>query len=518
MEKIFTKRDIKQIKEKGISLEKIEQQLFYFKNGIAKSNLEKCATLNDGILKFLDAELNELSHFFDTNKSQYSICKFVPASGAASRMFKFLLEFLTHFNSETDSINAYINRKKDHDLSVFLVGLKDFPFYNDVKNKVKSLYSEYPELDKDMKNYLFIKTLLAPSYFNFANKPKGVLPFHKINDQILNPVQEHINEVTFFKEQGKKPKIHFTVSKEHLSDFEEITNKYPDVDCTFSFQNETTDTIAVTIENEPFRKSDGSLLFRPGGHGALIENLNKLNADIIFIKNIDNVSPNHFETIISYKKVIGGLLLKTQNKIFKYLKQLEQDKLSDATLTEIEQYATEYLNISLPSNFDKFQSSYKQELLFKELNKPIRVCGMVKNEGETGGGPFWVKNNEGLLSLQIVETSQIDLKNKDQKKIVSQSTHFNPADLVCGIKDYKNNKFNLTNFVDANTGFIVEKNKFGKVLKSFELPGLWNGAMAHWITIFVEVPITTFNPVKSVNDLLKPAHQPREEIYVKGHF
>lgn len=511
MEKIFTKNDIKQISEKGISLEKIEQQLFFFKNGIAKSNLEKSATIGNGILKFSQNDLNELAQYFDAHKSEYAICKFVPASGAASRMFKFLLEFLADFNFETDSINAYINHKKDHDLSVFLVGLKDFPFYNEVKNKTIALYDNYYELDKDKKDYLFIKTLLEGSSFNFANKPKGVLPFHLKENIVVTPVEEHLNEVSFYREVDKNPKVHFTVSKEHLAEFEEITKKYPDIDCTFSFQNETTDTLAVNAENTPFRNKDGTLLFRPGGHGALIENLNQLDVDLVFIKNIDNVSPNNIDTILAYKKVIGGLLLKIKHHIVFYLKLLEQEKLSDEIIVEIEQFALEQLNSSFPLNFDKFQPAYKQELLFKELNRPIRVCGMVKNEGEPGGGPFWVKCSNGLLSLQIVETSQINLKDKEQKKIVAQATHFNPVDLVCGIKDYKNNKFNLLDFVDPNTGFIVEKNKQGKALKSFELPGLWNGGMANWITLFVEVPLTTFNPVKTVNDLLKPAHQPKDK-------
>ncbi len=511
MEEKFSQKDIKQIQDKGISLEKIEQQLHFFSNGIAKVNLEKSATIGDGILAFSPSEIENLIVFFDQNKAKKTIKKFVPASGAASRMFKFLSEFLAEFDFEKDTINSYINHKKDHDLQVFLVGLRNFPFYKQVKDKILEFTPNFYELEKDERDYLFIKTLLSSEYFNFANKPKGVLPFHSKNGLILSPVEEHLNETIFYKKENLKPKVHFTISKEFQEDFELITKKYSAIEVSFSYQKESTDTIAVNLDNTPFRMQDGSLLFRPGGHGALIENLNQLQSDIIFIKNIDNVSQNHIVDIIKYKKVLGGLLLKTQAQVFEYLQQLETKKIDKELIEEIKVFAKDQLNVSLPVNFDKFQKEYKIEFLFNELNKPIRVCGMVKNEGEPGGGPFWVKNENGLSSLQIVETSQINLKDKEQKKIVELATHFNPVDLVCGIKDYKNNTFDLNQFIDPKTGFIVEKNKFGKPVKSFELPGLWNGAMAKWITLFVEVPLSTFNPVKTVNDLLKPSHQPEDK-------
>lgn len=511
MEEKFSQKDIKQIQDKGISLEKIEQQLHFFSKGIAKVNLEKSATIGDGILVFSTEEVENLTAFFDQNKGQKTIKKFVPASGAASRMFKFLIEFLTEFDFENDTINSYINHKRDHDLQVFLVGLRNFPFYRLVKDRILEFKPNYYELEKDEKDYLFIKTLLSSEHFNFANKPKGVLPFHNKNGLILSPIEEHLNETSFYKKEGIKPKVHFTISKEFQEDFEVITQNYSEIEVSYSYQKESTDTIAVNVDNTPFRLQDGSLLFRPGGHGALIENLNQLESDIIFIKNIDNVSQNHIVDIIKYKKVLGGLLLKTQEQVFNYLEQLETNKIDKELIEIIKVFTKEKLNISLPLNFDKFQKEYKIEFLFNELNKPIRVCGMVRNEGEPGGGPFWVKNENGLSSLQIVETSQINLKDKEQKKIVDLATHFNPVDLVCGIKDYKKNTFDLNKFVDTNTGFIVEKNKFGKPVKSFELPGLWNGAMAKWITLFVEVPLSTFNPVKTVNDLLKPSHQPEDK-------
>jgi hypothetical protein len=309
--------------------------------------------------------------------------------------------------------------------------------------------------------------------------------------------------------------IHFTVSPEHLDKFkaqvDKVKNLYENqfhiaYDISFSVQKSSTDVIAVDMNNEPFREHDGSLVFRPGGHGALIENLNDLEADLIFIKNIDNVVPDRLkETTIQYKKAIGGLLLKLQSKIFDYLKGLE--KIENSGLAQkISDFAQSELNINFPEDWGNRSNAEKKSFLFQRLNRPIRICGMVKNEGEPGGGPFWVKNPKGDISLQVVESSQVNTKDAEQLKILQSSTHFNPVDLVCGTKDYLGNSFDLHQFIDHETGFISVKSKDGKNLKAQELPGLWNGAMADWITVFVEVPIITFNPVKTVNDLLRQQH------------
>ncbi len=275
------------------------------------------------------------------------------------------------------------------------------------------------------------------------------------------------------------------------------------------FQNKkkSTDTIAVDLSNKPFLDKKGNLIFRPGGHGALIENMNDLKGDIIFIKNIDNVVPDSIkEETTLYKKALAGLLLGKQEKIFNFLHTLESNKVEESDLCNIADFAENELNIFLPDSFSKMDFGEKKAYLFQHLNRPIRVCGMVKNEGEPGGGPFWVKNSEGEISLQIIESSQIDLNDAEQKKISESATHFNPVDLICGIKDYKWKKFDLLKFVDPETGFISIKSKDGRELKAQELPGLWNGAMANWTTIFVEVPIITFNPVKTVHDLLRDTH------------
>lgn len=511
MEEKFSEYDLKQIQEKGIALKKIEKQLQFFERGMTRINLVRTAIKNDGIWVLSEEEKENYILVFNKKSHFFAIEKFVPASGAASRMFQFLSEFLNEYDFKNETINAFINRKKSNELSVFLIGFKNFPFYQDLKNRTLSLYPDYFNNSRDVKDYLLIKTLLTDALFDFANKPKGILPFHKKGDSIISPVEEHLKETLFYKTATKKAKIHFTISEAHLGDFKKIVDKENNVEVTFSYQQEHTDTLAVHNDNTPFRNEDGSLLFRPGGHGALIENLNQLNADIVFIKNIDNVSQNHYNEILNYKKMLGGILISVQEKVFEFLNYLEEGTLKKEQLDTIIAFANTKLNANLSTDFDKYKKSYQSELLFKILNRPIRVCGMVKNEGEPGGGPFWIKQDNGLVSLQIIESSQVDFNNRKQVEIFNGSTHFNPVDLVCGIKNFKGEKFNLLEFVDENMGFIVKKNKHGKPLKAYELPGLWNGAMAFWNTIFVEVPLTTFNPVKTVNDLLKPAHQPENE-------
>lgn len=511
----FSSADFVQIYEHGIPLENIQKQLIIFKKGISKTVLVEPATVSNGILKLSAADFQQKADFFDANKSSLKLNKFVPASGAATRMFKFLSEFLNDFDIEKESINAYINRKKDSELSIFIVGMDKFPFFDAVYGKLKETFPDFDNLERDYKNYYFIKFLLSPDYFDYANKPKGVLPFHKYKTHIATAAEEHLHECAYYASSNGVSNLHFTVSEAHQSQFESIIDTVKSemekesgtvINTSYSFQNKSTDTIAVDLKNNPFRDKNDKLLFRPGGHGALIENLDNLDADIVFIKNIDNVIQNHIESIALYKKTLAGVLVELQQKVFKYLNGIDEGNVKH--LDEIIDFVKNELNIGVNDGFSKYTSENKISYLKELLDRPIRVCGMVKNEGEPGGGPFWVQDSKGVVSLQIVESSQVDLANAGQAKILASATHFNPVDLVCGMRNYKNEKFDLKQFVDHNSGFIVEKTQNGKPLKSYELPGLWNGAMAKWITVFVEVPLITFNPVKTVNDLLKDPHQP----------
>nr|WP_315195220.1 DUF4301 family protein [uncultured Flavobacterium sp.] len=513
----FSSADFLQIYKHGIPVENIKRQLSIFNEGIQKINLVNPATPEHGILQLSDVEFEQRADFFVINKSKLKLEKFVPASGAATRMFKFLNAFLNEFDIENETINRYINRKKDTELSLFIVGMDKFPFFQEVYEKLKIVYPNFDKLKSDYKNYYFIKMLLSPEYFNFANKPKGILPFHKYPANIVTPIEEHLHECAFYAVSNNHSSLHLTVSESHQEQFEAIIEKIKEgieiksnskIEVNFSCQQKETDTIAVNLDNKPFRNEKGMLVFRPGGHGALIENLNAIDADIVFVKNIDNVIQNDIHQISFYKKALAGILLELQSQTFEYLKVLESKEADDAKIEEILIFIKEKLNIELNNDFYKFKNKIQIDKLRDLLNRPIRVCGMVRNEGEPGGGPFWVRGIDGKVTLQIVESSQIDLNNSKQLKLLEKSTHFNPVDLVCGLKNYQNQKFDLKQFVDPDSGFIVYKNLAGVDLKSYELPGLWNGAMANWLTIFVEVPLFTFNPVKTVNDLLKKAHQP----------
>ena len=509
----FNSDDFIEIHHRKINLETLEYQFQIVKNGLPKINLDRPAVIHDGVLALSNEEAIYHANYFDEKKKNLKLKKFVPASGAATRMFKFLNEFVIDYKPNEETINAYINRKKDKNLYIFLVAKEMFAFYDAVLETAKTLVSDFDSATKDAKDYAFIKAMLSPKHFDFASKPKGVLPFHKYEDRIATAIEEHLNECVAYATSSNKSNLHFTVSEEHRSDFETIVNEIKSkfeaknnssIFVKYSYQDKATDVIALDLEGNPFREENGQLVFRPGGHGALIENLNTLHADIIFIKNIDNVIQNHIEIVTLYKKALAGIVIQIQETVFNYLRILGSGGTSNEILDEIVNFLAAKLNITAPEDFSKYTKESKMEYLQTILNRPIRVCGMVKNEGEPGGGPFWVRDTKGNIFLQIIEASQI---KKNQLKILEKATHFNPVDLVCATKNYQGQQFDLTQFVDKNTGFIVEKNKNGKPLKAYELPGLWNGAMAKWLTVFVEVPLITFNPVKTVNDLLKPAHQ-----------
>ncbi|GAA4759858.1 MULTISPECIES: DUF4301 family protein [Flavobacterium] len=495
------------------SFDLIFRQIDSIKKGVNKIQLEESASIGNGILQFSTSDFENFTTKFDKKSTQIIKEKFVPASGAASRMFKFLSDFLADFDVENETINAYINRSGNQALETFIVAMEKFAFFKEVHEFLKKNIDNFNSLTKDKKNYWFIKIILEDKAFNFLNKPKAILPFHKYNDYVATPIVEHFKESLSYASGLNSGQIHFTISEEHTIDFEteiEKTEKYfvKKFNWSYSFQEHSTDSLAIDENSKILKNKEGKIVYRPGGHGALLHNLNHRNADIVFIKNIDNVSHNNIEIISFYKKGLAGILLEIQSKVFDYLKTLENTKVESYKIEEIKNFVIKELHIKINSDFDEFKEQSQIKILQQFLDRPIRVCGMVKNENEPGGGPFWVKDRKGNTTLQIVESAQIDLKNKQQKAILNSSTHFNPVDLVCGLKNYKGGKFNLLEFTDPETGFVVEKSKNGISYKAYELPGLWNGSMANWITLFVEVPLETFNPVKTVNDLLKSSHQP----------
>lgn len=514
----FTDNDLQQIKAKGLTLKDVESQIALFQSGIPFTNITEAATIGNGILA-LDEEFieNTIAHF-ESKKNDLSLVKFVPASGAATRMFKFLFQFVNEYNSKTESINSYINKNKLKGLSSFLEGLEKFPFYDEVLEKLASRGIHFEDLSTSEKAWYFARTMLEEDELNFGDSPKGLLPFHKYkNHHISSAFEEHLYEAALYACYRNKADLHFTITERHKDKFDEEFQRIKDdvekitgvsFNISFSYQQQSTDTIAVTLKDKPLRADDGTLLFRPSGHGALLKNLNELDADIIFIKNIDNVVVKRCrDEVAKHKKILAGILIKLQTKTFAFLRDLENKINSEDELTEISEFLTRELNVKISHEFEKYSDQNKIEYLRQKLNRPIRICGMVKNEGEPGGGPFWVKDQSSNQSLQIVESAQINQKDKSQMEILKNATHFNPVDLVCGVKNYKGEKFDLENYVDPSAAFITMKTKAGKDLKALELPGLWNGSMAFWTTIFVEVPIITFNPVKTVNDLLKAPHQ-----------
>jgi len=496
--------DLVAFSKKGFSLEHVLRQIAIFENGISPIEILKPATINDGILALSKLEAKTKAYFFDQNKNNYVIQKMIPASGAASRMFDFLNKFLNEFNPKTDTINAYINHNNAYDFIIFLVGLKKFPFYKKIKGTLKYNFPDYKSWTIEKYYHTIVKLLLSEDFLNFRNLPKGIIPFYK-NE---TPIEQHIKEAFFYARTNDTTKVHFTISEEHLPVFEHTTKKAIDTigqnyfDVSFSFQKKSTDTITLNPDKTPYRTKNGDILFRQAGHGALLQNLNDLEADIIFIKNIDNINPNYFDQTILYKKALGGILIELQQQIFNFLRGLERNT-SKNKIKVIATFLKTKLNTAIPEDFDQLDLYDQKTFLKNKLNRPIRVCGMVRNEGNIGGGPFWTKNKYGQISLQVVETSQIETKNPKQKQILESATHFNPVDLVCGVRDYRGKKFDLLNYRDENTGFLVEKTQDGNPILGYELPGLWNGAMSGWISVFVEVPLQTFNPVKNVNDLLK---------------
>ena len=506
---MFTKEDLLLLQNKGISMQEIDTQLEYFKSGFPFLQIVSAASLDKGIMTLSENDKKKyLEAWHEYIKGDNTVTKFVPASGAASRMFKDLFEF---WNAEYETPTTKSEK-------IFFDNISDFAFYETLSETCRKMFgSSTRELINAGKYKNIIEALLSTEGLNYGNLPKGLILFHKYKEGNRTPIGEHMTEGTMYaKDKNGNVNLHFTVSEEHKllfellvaarkSSYEQKLNSTFKV--SYSLQNASTDTMAADINNEPFRNTDGSLLFRPGGHGALIENLNDIDSDIIFIKNIDNVIPDRLkEEEVTYKQLLAGVLVTLQKRAHNYLTDMTAGMTDSAKLQEILTFVEKELNIFHPNN--NFANDIElKEYLIAKLDRPFRVCGMVKNVGEPGGGPFITVNSDGTSSLQILESSQIDSKDENAMNAFKNGSHFNPVDIVCGVKCYKNNKFNLTKYIDKSTGFISQKSKNGVTLQALERPGLWNGAMSDWVTIFVEVPISTFNPVKTVNDLLRPEHQ-----------
>jgi len=494
---MFTKKNLKQIQDQDLTPREVEKQINNFVKGFPQIHLIAPATPNKGIIILSEEdEIRCVSIFENSLSSGLKTLKFVPASGAASRMFKNLYEYLEKETDEEDEFMQY-----------FFANIHKFAFYEQLIKLVPN------GTKKEL-----VQAILSTASLGYGSKPKGLLLFHKNKNIARTPFEEHMVEAaSYCTGSNGISQIHFTCSPEHLEGFEELLKKVKteyqkrfgiQFDVSFSFQHKSTDTIAVDKNNIPVKDANGNLIFRPGGHGTLIENLSDLDADIIFVKNIDNVVPDRLKHETKrYKKALAGLLVTLRNKVFILLEKLENEaSLSDHELhAKVESFLKKELFIDFKDSFEN--DKVKHEFFVRKLNRPIRICGMVKNEGEPGGGPFWTENADGTISLQIVEKAQIDLNDPLQVEILNNATHFNPVDLICSTKNYKGEKFDLKKYVDPQTGFISSKSKDGIELKALELPGLWNGAMSNWNTIFVEVPNATFNPVKTINDLLRPEHQ-----------
>ena len=467
------------MEEHGLTPAALETQLKNFREGFPFLPVTRAASCGDGIRVLDAAGIEQAAARYDRAKESLRVVKFVPASGAATRMFKDLFEFVREGRRTAVVGELLANRRR-------------FAFWPELRTIIGD----------DADELRTVENIVAEG-LRYGETPKGLVSFHRYGDEVRKAVEEHLVEGAQYA-AGGEVKIHFTVSPEHLTRFEALlAEKIPGYESrfgvkyriSFSVQDPSTDTLAVNPDCTPFRRADGRLLFRPAGHGALIGNLGKIDADIVFVKNIDNVTTDarRGDTVL-YKKALAGVLLALQERIFEYLMALE---VPGAELEPIAAFIENELCVKLPKD-------YGTALLRQVLDRPIRVCGMVRNEGEPGGGPFWVAGADGLETLQIAESNQIA---PEKRELMRSATHFNPVDLVCSFRTSKGGRFDLREFVDPATGFISRKSDGGRELLAQELPGLWNGAMARWNTVFVEVPITTFSPVKVVTDLLRPEHQ-----------
>jgi hypothetical protein len=511
---MFTSSQIKQLSDRGISLAKVMEQVELFKKGIAPVKLARPAIPRDGIEVFEQKKIDYYVNLFKKEKTKISIIKFVPASGAASRMFKSLFEALSVFSKNPTGSTSIL--KKMPEIEKFIKDLNNYPFYDDLLAVCSQQGISVKSLIKSEKYAEILNLILSSEGLSYGELPKGLLRFHKYKNEARTAFEEHFFEAALYlKDNEGKIKIHFTVSPEHRKLFEllsgSLIDKYLELqniqfNVEFSEQKPSTDTLAVDMENSPFNQEHGMLLFRPGGHGALLDNMQDLNEKMVFVGNIDNVAPDRLKAIrIRYKELLAGILIERVQVIHSFLISLEND-ITLQLKNGILDFVRNFVSASSADELIKLDDSEFIKYAKLVLDRPIRVCGMVKNVGEPGGGPFWISDKSGILSKQVVESSQVNLSDPEQDRVFRNATHFNPVDMVCYIYGYTGKKFILENFRDSDMAFIAVKSQGGNTLKALELPGLWNGSMAGWLTFFVDVPIETFSPVKTIFDLHRDEH------------
>lgn len=521
-ERQFSGKDLEQIQSHGLTVKTVEEQIRKFRKGTPYLNLDRPCKPGDGIQKLEGGMAEKCLEAYRSKALDRQLLKFVPASGAATRMFKTLIKVNNNYSRiRASEVAAGLTEDtgENKEIIEFTNNLHKFAFFPDLEKALAREGMNAGELLKQGEYKPFLDYLLTDKGLHYGSKPKGLLKFHAYPEETRTAFEEHLVEAAGYSRSAAGDcRLHFTVSPSHQAGFEklfeQVAASYESrlesrFKADFSVQPPSTDTIAVDMADQPFRRSDGSLLFRPGGHGALLENLNRLATDIVFIKNIDNVVHDRFKPeTIEKKQILCGYLMILQEKIFTYIEALAQNPPDESLTKEVANFAATELCAPPPESFYTEEPENRRRYLLDQLNRPLRVCGMVPNSGEPGGGPFWVRGRDGRLSIQIVETSQIDPEDERQQSIQKALSHFNPVDLVCAPLDVNRQPFDLNRFVDPEAVFIAYKSEDGRDLKALEHPGLWNGAMALWNTVFVEVPLITFNPVKRVNDLLREPHQP----------
>jgi hypothetical protein len=508
----LTPEDRQVMVSRGITEATVRAQLALFRKGTPWIRLHRPCTPGDGIVVLRPHELEALLHNYAAAVAVGRVMKFVPASGAASRMFQALLQQLGTAPTSPDDDNG------ETCLGRFLRELHRFAFHDELEAALRVAGLDVQTCIAQRRTHEILEHLLTLRGLNYANLPKALIKFHRGAGHCRTPLEEHVvDAAAHTRDRDQVVRLHFTVAPEHAAEvdrrIEEIRERYTatgiEYRITLSPQHASTDTIAVDADNRPFRDQHHRLLFRPGGHGALLENLQAIQGDVVHVSNIDNVvHGRRKDDTYLYKRLLGGYLVTLQEQIFAHLNCLATGQASLPQIEQIFSFARENLSLSVPGELLGQSIAEQSQFLFAKLNRPLRVCGVVENREEPGGGPFWTESAEGSLSLQIVEKSQVDTSVEAQRAILNASTHFNPVDIVCGMRDYQGQPFRLETFRDPHTCFISSKTHEGRSLKALEHPGLWNGAMAHWNTVFVEVPLSTFNPVKTVFDLLRPEHQP----------